>query len=139
MARHQGPIALLRRSDTRSKQCRQGTVRLVVSVVGWLLLLCGLFLAFMPTRAQVRAAPTSASQTVQCGVPVVVVYGRPFAGRTPLAAAARIRCQAKAKPRVLAAEITVPIGAAVLGGTGLWRRVIHPDKSRASVPEGRRQ
>ncbi len=140
MACHREPDSLLRRSDTCSKQGRQGTVRLVVNVLGWLLLLCGLILAFMPTRAQVWAAPTAAGQTVQCGVPVVVVYGRPFASRARQASEARVRCEAKAKPRVLAAEITVPVGAALLGGMGLWRRRIsRHDESRASVPEGRRQ
>lgn len=127
------------RSDGGCGPGRQGTVCLAVSLLGYLLLLCGLFLAFFPTRAEVQAAPDPVpSQTVQCGIPLVVVYGHPFPGPTRQATEARGRCQAKAKPRLVVAEITVPVGAGLVIGAGLWRRMmIHRHINPAAVQPGR--
>lgn len=106
----------------------------MAGIVGWGLVLCGLFLGLLPTRAQVQAVPSPISRTVQCGVPVVVVYGRPFPGISPQPARTRLACDAKAKPRVLAAEITAAGGTALLGGTRLRRRAFQHGENLASGP-----
>lgn len=76
----------------------------------------GIILAFVPTRAETHALASIASQPVRCGIPIMIVYGhaRPVGGRQERDA--RRHCAAKARPRVLAAEILLPVGAAALAG-----------------------